>query len=83
MSDQRQHLPDSAAEPGEVPDDAMPDLRPIPEGEPDPEEYEPVDPDPEAIVDGGTDVRVPDLDLDYPHVGPEDPEPTPDDDVEP
>lgn len=66
MSDQSNRRPEGAADFGDAPDEVVPEHRAIPEGEPDPEEYEPADPDPEAIVDGGTDVRVPDPEFDYP-----------------
>ena len=80
MSEQRSSGPEDF---GDAPDDVLPELRPVPEGAPDPEEYEPVDPDPEAIVDGGTDVLAPDPDFDYPHAAGEDADDGPADGVEP
>lgn len=75
--------PDRAAEMGAPPDELAPEERPVPEEVPSPEEYEPADPDVEAIVDGGTDAGVDDLDAAYPHAGAEQPDPAPDDGVEP
>lgn len=85
MTDINDHRTDQAADTGEPPDDLAPEERAVPEEEPSPEEYEPVDPDVEAIVDGGVTGAdgSDDPDAAYPRADAEQPEATTGDDVEP
>jgi len=75
MTDVNEPRADQLADLGEPPDDDLdPTARSVPEGEPDPEEYEPDDPDIEAIVDGGRDPAL-DPDVSYPYLDGEEPGP--------
>ncbi|NYI99862.1 hypothetical protein HNR19_000561 [Nocardioides thalensis] len=59
--------PDQADGVDVPPDDELaPEIRSLPDDRPDPEEYEPDDPDTEAIADGGTDMKSPDPGVSHP-----------------